>query len=44
MEDACPPCILEEKKPIPNLKGNEYKIRQLFNLSFGKETSQIQNS
>ncbi|MCD6221628.1 transposase, partial [bacterium] len=32
------------RKPIPNLKGNEYKIRQLFKLRFGKEVSQTQKS
>jgi len=32
------------KKAVPNLKGNEYEIRQLFNLRFGKEVSQTQNS
>jgi len=44
MEGVCPPCILGEKKTILNLKGNEYEIRKLFNLRFGKETSQTQNS
>jgi len=32
------------RKSVPNLKGDEYEIRQLFNLRFGKETSQTQNS
>jgi len=32
------------EKPVPNLKGNEYEIRQLFNLRFEKEVSQTQNS
>ena len=32
------------RKPIPNLKGNEYEIRQLFNLRFGKEVNQTQKS
>jgi len=33
------------RKPIPNLKGCEYEIRQLFNLRYsGKEASQTQNS
>ena len=32
------------RKPIPNLKGCEYEIRQLFNLRYsGKEVSQTQN-
>jgi len=33
------------KKPVINLKVNEYEILQLFNLRFGrKEVSQTQNS
>jgi hypothetical protein len=33
------------RNPAPNIKGNEYEIRQLFNFRYGKEViNETQNS